>query len=175
MAKSEKDHGSARAASAASAAKTAKTGRPANQRSAARLGAVQALYQMEIGGQRLDRVLEQFAARREGGELDGDEYLPADTDFLAQIVKGVVKNQLVIDPAIDRALSDEWPVSRIDATLRAMLRAATFELLFRSDIPPRVVISEYVDVANAFYEGEVPAMLNAVLDRISRELANESE
>jgi len=147
-----------------------KTVAKANMRSAARLAAVQALYQMDIGGQKLDDVMAQFAPRQSGGELDGEQYLPADVDFLHQIVKGVVKNQLRIDPAINSALSDEWPVTRIDATLRAMLRAATFELLFRRDIPPRVVMSEYVDVANAFYDGEVPAMLNAVLDRIARDL-----
>ena len=151
-----------------------KTGAKANMRSAARLAAVQALYQMEIGGQKLDDVMAQFAPRQDGGELDGDQYLPADVDFLHQIVKGVVKNQLVIDPAINNALTDDWPVTRIDATLRAMLRAATFELLFRRDIPPRVVMSEYVDVANAFYDGEVPAMLNAVLDKIARDLPAKS-
>jgi len=155
--------------------KSPKNDGQANMRSAARLGAVQALYQMELGGQSIDQVMEQFAPRQAGGELDGDQYLPADVDFLHQIVKGVLKNQLVIDPAIDNALSDEWPVTRIDATLRAMLRAATFELVFRRDIPLRVVISEYVDVANAFYDGEVPAMLNAVLDRISRDLPAKSE
>jgi len=146
-----------------------KTGAKANMRSAARLAAVQALYQMDIGGQKLDDVMAQFAPRQAGGELDGEQYLPADTDFLHQIVKGVLKNQLAIDPAINNALTDEWPVSRIDATLRAMLRAATFELLFRRDIPLPVVISEYVDVANAFYDGEVPAMLNAVLNTIAHD------
>jgi len=150
--------------------KSKKNNGQANMRSAARLGAVQALYQMEIGGQRLDEVMEQFAPRQAGGELDGERYLPADVDFLGQIVKGVLKNQLIIDPAIDNALSKEWPVTRVDATLRAMLRAAAFELVFRRDIPLKVVISEYVDVANAFYDGEVPAMLNAVLDKIAHDL-----
>ncbi len=154
--------------------KSKKNDGQANMRSAARLAAVQALYQMDIGGQNIDQVMEQFAPRQAGGELDGERYLPADVDFLHQIVKGVLKNQLVIDPAIDNALTDEWPVTRIDATLRAMLRAATFELVFRRDIPLRVVISEYVDVANAFYDGEVPAMLNAVLDRIARDLPAKS-
>ncbi|VAW23537.1 Transcription termination protein NusB [hydrothermal vent metagenome] len=154
--------------------KSRQSGAKANMRSAARLGAVQALYQMEIGAQTITQVMEQFAPRQAGGELDGDQYLPADVDFLHQIVKGVLKNQLVIDPTINDALSDEWPVTRIDVTLRAMLRAGTFELVFRPDIPPNVVISEYVDVANAFYDGEAPAMLNAVLDKIAHDLPAKS-
>ncbi len=142
----------------------------ANRRGAARLAAVQALYQMDVGGADLEQVLGQFAVRQTGGSLDSEhesaEYLPADVDFLGQIVKGVIKHQLVLDPLIDTNLSDEWPLSRIDSTLRAILRAGAFELLFRPDIPPRVVISEYVDVAKAFFEGQVPGMVNAVLDRI---------
>lgn len=144
--------------------------KPANQRGAARLAAVQALYQMDIGGADLQAVLEQFAIRSAGGELDGDTYLPADLDFMGQIVKGVLKSQLIIDPILQKNLIDDWPLTRIDSTLRALLRAGTFELNNRRDIPQKVVISEYVDVANAFFDGEIPGMVNAVLDKISKNL-----
>ena len=142
--------------------------RPANQRGAARLAAVQALYQMDIGRQSLKETLAQFSTHMLGREVEGEQYLPADADFFGQIVKGVIKSQLDIDPTIDNALADDWPVTRIDATLRAILRAGAFELMRRRDIPPAVVISEYVDVARAFYEDDAPAMVHAVLDKIAK-------
>jgi N utilization substance protein B len=142
--------------------------RPANQRGAARLAAVQALYQMDVGRQTLEDTLSQFSAVHLGREIEGEEYLPADADFFRQIVSGVIKAQLEIDPAVNKALDDTWPMGRIDATMRAILRAAAFELLRRKDIPARVVITEYVDVAKAFYEDEAPRMVNGVLDEVAR-------
>ena len=142
--------------------------RPANQRGAARLAAVQALYQMDVGRQTLEDTLAQFGAFHLGREIEGEQYLPADADFFGQIVRGVTKNQLEIDPAIDKALADDWPMERIDSTLRAILRAAAFELLRRRDIPARVVITEYVDVARAFFEEDASGMVNAALDSIAR-------
>ncbi len=149
--------------------------RLANQRGAARLAAVQALYQMDVGRQTLEDTLSQFSAIHIGREIEGDEYLPADADFFRQIVTGVIKGQLQIDPAVDNALVDSWPMGRIDATLRAILRAATFELLKRKDIPSRVVITEYVDVAKAFYEDEAPKMVNAVLDQVAKVAGRDNE
>jgi N utilization substance protein B len=145
--------------------------RTANQRGAARLAAVQALYQMDIGRQSLEDTLSQFSTHMLGREVEGEQYLPADADFFRQIVAGVIKSQLDIDPTIDKALSNDWPVGRIDATLRAILRAAAFELLRRRDIPANVVINEYVDIAKAFYEDDAPRMVNGVLDTIARQLA----
>ena len=144
--------------------------RPANQRGAARLAAVQALYQMDLGGATLPDVIAEFEAHRLGKEIDGDQYRDADAAFFRDIITGVVADQRELDPAIDAALMAGWPLARIDATLRAILRSGAFELAHRSDVPGRVVISEYVDVANAFYEGEVPAMVNAVLDALARKL-----
>ncbi|HVY20221.1 MAG TPA: transcription antitermination factor NusB [Bauldia sp.] len=144
--------------------------RPANQRGAARLAAVQALYQMDLGGATLPDVLAEFEAHRLGKELDGDQYRSADAPFFREIVGGVVEHQRVLDPAVDAALATGWPLARVDATLRAILRSGAFELGHRGDIPARVVINEYVDVANAFYEGEVPAMVNAVLDTLAKRL-----
>lgn len=151
----------------------AQADRPANQRGAARLAAVQALYQMDVGRATLEDTLSQFGAFHLGREVEGAQYLPADADFFRQIVAGVAKHQLAIDPTVDRALSDTWPVERIDATLRAILRAAAFELLRRKDIPPRVVISEYVDIAKAFYEDDAPGLVNATLDAIARDAGSD--
>lgn len=149
--------------------------RTANQRGAARLAAVQALYQMDVGRQSLEDTLSQFGTIHVGREIEGEEYLPADADFFRQIVTGVIKGQLQIDPAVDRALVDTWPMGRIDATLRAILRAAVFELLKRKDIPSRVVITEYVDVAKAFYEDEAPKMVNAVLDQVAKTAGRDND
>lgn len=145
--------------------------RPANQRGAARLAAVQALYQMDVGRQTLEDTLSQFSAHMLGREVEGEQYLPADADFFRQIVTGVIKSQLDIDPTIDKSLSSDWPVGRVDATLRAILRAAAFELLRRRDIPQGVVISEYVDIAKAFYEDDAPKLVHGVLDAIARHVA----
>ena len=150
---------------------TASTSRPANQRGAARLAAVQALYQMDVGRQTLEDTLSQFNAHMLGREVEGEQYLPADADFFRQIVTGVIRSQLDIDPTIDKSLSNDWPVGRIDATLRAILRAAAFELLRRKDIPQGVVITEYVDIAKAFYEDDAPRLVNAVLDNIAKQVA----
>jgi len=144
--------------------------RPANQRGAARLAAVQALYQMDIARTSLKATLDDFSAHLLGKEVEGEQYLPADADFFQQIVKGVVANQLFIDPLIDASLTSDWPVTRIDSTLRAVLRAGAFELTKRSDIPAKVIISEYLDVARAFYDGDVPGLVNGVLDTIARKV-----
>ncbi len=142
--------------------------RQANQRGAARLAAVQALYQMDVGRQSLEETLAQFNAfRLRGVELEGEQYLPADADFFGQIVRGVIKGQIDIDPVVDNALSG-WPMARIDATLRAILRAGGWELLRRPDIPHGVVITEYVDIAKAFFADDEPKLVNGVLDAIAR-------
>ena len=130
---------------------------------------------MDVGRQTLEDTLSQFSAIHVGREIEGEEYLPADADFFRQIVSGVIKSQLQIDPAVDTALVDTWPMGRIDATLRAILRAATFELLKRKDIPARVVITEYVDVAKAFYEDEAPRMVNAVLDQVAKTAGRDND
>lgn len=143
--------------------------RTANQRGAARLAAVQALYQMDVGRASLEDTLAQFNAFHLGREIEGEQYLPADADFFRQIVSGVTQHQLQVDPAVDRALDEGWPMGRVDATLRAILRAATFELLRRRDIPARVVIQEYLDVSRAFFEDDATGLVNAALDAIARQ------
>ena len=144
--------------------------RPANQRGAARLAAVQALYQMELGGTTLPEVLAEFESYRLGKEVDGEQYRDADPQFFRDIVAGVVREQQSLDPIVHETLQGGWPLARIDATLRAILRAGAYELSARADVPARVVIAEYVDVAKAFFEDEVPGIVNGVLDALARSL-----
>ena len=144
--------------------------RPANQRGAARLAAVQALYQMDIGGATLPEVLAEFESYRLGKEVDGEQYRNADPAFFRDIVAGVVRNQQTLDPIVHTTLTGDWPLARIDVTLRAILRAGAYELSSRADVPARVVIAEYVDVAKAFFEDEEPSMVNGVLDALARRL-----
>ena len=142
-------------------------------RSAARLAAVQALYQMDIGGADIGDVIAEFRAQRLGVSYDdqgkAEPGAPADEDFFEAIVRGVVASQRDLDPAIDKALAAGWTLPRLDATLRAVLRAGAFEIYERSDVPPRTVIDEYVSVARAFFDGDEPRVANAVLDRLARE------
>ncbi|MBB5754756.1 transcription antitermination factor NusB [Prosthecomicrobium pneumaticum] len=143
--------------------------RPANQRGVARLAAVQALYQMDVGGASLVEVVAEFENFRLGKELDGAQYRDADPAFFRDLVGGVVERQRDLDPAIHTSLTPDWPLTRIDVTLRAILRCGAYELAGRKDVPARVVISEYVDVARAFFEsGDEPRMVNGVLDTIAR-------
>jgi N utilization substance protein B len=140
------------------------------KRSAARLAAVQALYQMELSGAGWKAVQREFEDHRLGAEIEGDQYREADVDLFRDILKGVFEHQAVIDQLTDRALVQKWPLGRIDATLRAVFRAAGYELTGRLDIPPKVIIGEYVDVAKAFFEGGKEAkFVNAVLDHMARE------
>ena len=142
--------------------------RAANQRGVARLAAVQALYQLDIAGTTLPEVLAEFESFRLGQELDGEQYRDADAAYFREIVAGVVRDQRSLDPVVHGCLSPGWPLSRIDATLRAILRAGAWELTVRTDVPGRVVVSEYVDIARAFFDADVAGMVNAVLDALAR-------
>ena len=124
--------------------------RKANKRGAARLAAVQALYQMDLAGTGLNEIMAEFEGHWLGGEVEGEQYLPAEAAYFRDIVGGVVREQAVLDPQIDAALARGWPLKRIEAVLRAVLRAGAYELACRSDVPARVVTSEYVDVARRF-------------------------
>ncbi|MCB1379615.1 MAG: transcription antitermination factor NusB [Alphaproteobacteria bacterium] len=138
-------------------------------RSAARLGAVQALYQMDIGGTDVGETLAQFSSRVVGDDFDGGQCGEADYRHLKEVVDGVVREQKTIDPAVDRILDVAWPIHRLDSTVRAILRAGAYELMFMDKVPARVAISEYVDVASAFFETEEPKFVNGVLDRLARQ------
>ncbi|WP_020178906.1 transcription antitermination factor NusB [Methylopila sp. M107] len=142
-------------------------------RSAARLAAVQALYQMDVSGAALPDTLAQFESHWLGKVVDGDEYKPADAAFFRDLVSGVLKQQRALDPQIDKTLQGGWPLKRVEAIMRAIFRAGAYELGKRRDVPVRVIISEYVDVAHAFFDKEEAGMVNAVLDALARDLRAE--
>jgi len=144
--------------------------RKANRRGAARLAAVQALYQMDIAATPLNDILAEFESHWIGREVEGSQYLPAEAAFFRSVVRGVLDDQRALDPLIDKALAAGWPLKRVEAILRAVLRAGAYELEHERDIPVRVVVSEYVDVANAFVDREEVGMVNAVLDHLARAL-----
>jgi transcription antitermination protein NusB len=147
--------------------------RKANKRGAARLAAVQALYQMDLAGTGLNEILAEFESHWIGGEVEGAQYRPAEVAFFRDIVGGVLREQTKLDPQIDAALARGWPLKRIEAILRAVLRAGAYELACRQDVPARVVMSEYVDVASAFVDQDETGMVNAVLDELARKLRGE--
>jgi len=145
-------------------------------RSVARLAAVQALYQMEVSGVGAEAVIREFSEHRFDRDVpaeDEAESTPlasADEAFFADLVRGVVSNQAEIDAAIARKLAAGWRLERIDATVRAMLRAGAFELTHRSDIPTEVAIDEYVELAKSFFEGPEPGFVNGALDAVAQDV-----
>ncbi|WP_438617143.1 transcription antitermination factor NusB [Oryzifoliimicrobium ureilyticus] len=147
----------------------------ANQRGAARLAAVQALYQMDISGAGVLEIVAEYEAHRLGQEIDGETYLKADPSWFRSIVSGVVKEQRRLDPLIASALQDDWALSRMDSTVRAILRAGVFELLDRKDVPVPVIVTEYVEIAHAFFEEDEPKLVNALLDRIAKQVRGEAK
>ena len=144
--------------------------RKANRRGAARLAAVQALYQMDIAGTGLNEILAEFESHWIGREVEGEQYLPAEAAFFRDLVRGVLDEQRTIDPMIDDALAKSCPLMRIETILRAVMRAGVYELSHRTDIPARVIVSEYVDVAHAFVDRDETGMINAVLDHLAHTL-----
>ncbi|HLK23197.1 MAG TPA: transcription antitermination factor NusB [Caulobacteraceae bacterium] len=137
-------------------------------RSVARLAAVQALYQMETAGTGAEAVIREFAEHRFDRDIDGASLAPADEAYFAELVRGVVAAQKRLDVAIRRRLAKGWRLERVDATLRALLRVAAFELVGEGP-PAPVVIDEYVEIAKSFFDGPEPGFVNAALDAIARD------
>lgn len=146
------------------------TALPLAPRSAARVAAVQALYQMDLAATDLNDVIGEFEAFRFGPDAEDRMLADADRDFFRSLLRGVVRRQREIDPMIDRQLAEGWRLTRIDSILRAILRVAALELVERSDVPARVVITEYVNTAHAFLGGDEPRVVNGVLDKLARRL-----
>jgi N utilization substance protein B len=138
-------------------------------RSVARLAAVQALYQMEASNAGVETVVREFTDHRFDRDLEGEALAAADEAFFAEIVRGAVAEQGPIDRAIARRLATGWKLERIDATLRAILRAGAFELMRRPDVPVEVVIDEYLEITKSFFEGPEPGFVNGALDAIARD------
>ncbi len=139
-------------------------------RTGARLAVVQALYEMDISGKGVLDALAEFEAFWIGREIDGIVHPPAETAFFRDLLRGTVEEQRAIDTKLDQALAQGWPLRRIEIVLRAILRAGAYELMFRRDVPVAAAISEYVDVAHSFYTADEPGLVNAVLDRLAREV-----
>lgn len=150
-----------------------KSGGGTARRSAARLAAVQALYQIDHSGDAGDKVLEEFLRFRLGDSFDTENDVAPHKNLFTEIVRGVGARGTEIDDVISAALSNKWTFERVEIILRAILRAGVYELEARKDTPARVVINEYVDIAHAFYDGQEPGMVNGMLDRISRSLRPE--
>jgi transcription antitermination protein NusB len=138
-------------------------------RSAARLAAVQALYQQEMEGTPLPRLLKEFHDHRLGATIEDETYHDAERDFFDDLVSGVDARRADVDRAIAGHLAEGWSLERLDRPMRAILRAGAYELIARADVPVGSVISEYVDVAHAFYDKRESGFVNGLLDSIAKE------
>jgi N utilization substance protein B len=139
-------------------------------RSVARLAAVQALYQMEVSGTGAEAVIREFGEHRFDRDVEGLTLAAADEAFFADLVRGVVQHQREIDTAVARRLAAGWRLERIDATVRAILRAGAYELAHRPDVPTEVAIDEYVELAKSFFEGPEPGFVNGALDAVAQDV-----
>ena len=137
-------------------------------RSAARLAAVQALYQHDMEGTPLPRLLKEFHDHRLGAEIEDAQYHDAERDFFDDIVSGADARRADIDSLISGRLAEGWTLERLDRAMRAILRAGAYELIARPDVPVATVISEYVDVAHAFYDKRESGFVNGLLDAIAK-------
>jgi N utilization substance protein B len=140
----------------------------ARLRRAARLSAVQAMYQMELTGQGAKAVIMQFRDHRFGHTDEPGDYIEADEDFFENLLAGIVEHQDGVDEHIRAILKEGWKLSRLDATIRAILRSGGYELSQRPDVPTKTVINEYIDITHAFYEGSEPGFVNASLDAMAK-------
>jgi len=139
-------------------------------RASARLKAVQALYQMELGSEDAGEVMAQFAGQGLANEPGQENIVSPDWPFFESLIRGVVKDQRQLDPVINDSLAKGWTLARLDATVRAILRAGCFELTDRRDVPAKVIINEYVEIAHSFFAGEESRLINGVLDKLARDL-----
>lgn len=137
-------------------------------RSAARLAAVQALYQQEMEGTPIAKLLHEFHSHRLGAAIEDTTYIDAEVDFFNDVVKGVDARRVEIDAAIRENLAEGWSLERLDKPLRQILRAGSYELMARPDIPIGSVINEYLDVAEAFYDAKEKRFVNGMLDAIAK-------
>ena len=139
-------------------------------RSAARLRAVQALYQMEMNDEGAGSIIAEFIDHRLNEIIEGDHLTGADNIFFADLVKGVEDRMAEIDSHVAGSLTESWTLDRIEPVARAILRAGTYELMARPDVPTSVVINEYVDVAKAFFDDSKPGFINGVLDKLAKSI-----
>ncbi|MXO89695.1 transcription antitermination factor NusB [Pontixanthobacter aquaemixtae] len=141
-------------------------------RSAARLAAVQALYQQHMEQTALAKLLDEFHQHRLGREIEDDQYADADVDFFDDVVRGVDARRDEIDEKLTEKLSESWTIARLDKTMLQILRAGSYELMARNDVKVGVVINEYVDVAKAFFDDKEAKFVNGVLDAVAKAVRN---
>lgn len=158
------------AANEAERAEAPLTTRERRARTVARLAAVQALYQMELGGQGVDTVISEFSDHRFDGAIEDETLAEADEAYFADLVRGVVEDQARVDAAVSARLAEGWKLTRLDATLRALLRAGAWELMHKPDTPREVVLDEYVELAKAFFDDRDARFVNAALDGVARDV-----
>lgn len=139
-------------------------------RSAARLAAVQALYQHTMEGTALTKLLDEFHQHRLGREIEDDQYADAEVDFFDDLVKGTIAQMEEIDALVEERLADGWSVKRLDKTMLQILRAGSYELMARKDVPTGSAISEYVDVAKAFFDDREAKFVNGILDAVGKQV-----
>jgi transcription antitermination protein NusB len=139
-------------------------------RSAARLAAVQALYQLDMEKSGIAKLLAEFHAHRLGAEIDDVQYAGAEVDFFDDLVSGVDARRAEIDAMIESKLGDQWKISRLDKTMLQILRAGTYELIARPDVPKASVIGEYIDVAHAFFDEKDAKFANGLLDAVAKDV-----
>ncbi len=143
------------------------------RRKAARLAAVQALYQIELSGTGVEAAIGEFVKHRFGEEVDGAQFVAADPQLFADIVRGASHRRPEVDGLLSGALDAKFPLERLEMLLRAILRAGAYEVFAHTGTHPRILISEYVDVAHAFFAGREPGMVNGVLDNVARKVRAE--
>ena len=141
-----------------------------SKRTAARMGAVQALYQYEIVPMRPDKLIEEFLTHRLGQLIEGMRFGKADEALFADLIRGTLANLGEVDAMIAGILTESWDLDRLEAILRAILRSGTYEMAFRLDIPPKVIINEYAAITDAFFGEKETGMANGVLDKLAKEL-----
>jgi transcription antitermination protein NusB len=137
------------------------------RRTAARLAAVQALYQLELVGGSVDTIITEFLQHRFGRQGDTETVGEAEPTFFAELTRGASERLVDLDRTISTVLTPDWPLGRLESVLRAILRMGAYELLVRVDVPATVIISEYLDIAHAFFDGKEPGLVNGVLDRLA--------
>jgi len=162
--------GDVRAATSYMARVMTRTANRTKARAAARLAAVQALYQHEMEGTKMAQLLHEFHHHRLGATIEEAEYAEADIDFFDDVVTGAHARGGEIDRAIEARLAKGWSLARLDKPMKAILRAGTYELMARADVPTAVAITEYVDVAHAFYERRESGFVNGLLDAIAKDV-----
>ena len=142
---------------------------PPSRRQAARLAAVQALYQWQEGEHAPAEIIEQFLNVRTGEAGEGGMRRDADRPLFKDVVEGTVSHKEELEQTVTGALAEDWTWARVDRLVRAILLAGAYELIHRKDVPPKVAINEYVEIAHAFYDQGEPSFINSVLDRVARQ------